>query len=110
MNSFIDFTGSEGCTSTMFGVMPIRVTGAISRNWSYGIFANSDTAIALEAILHWIKACPSGGDFATNAVPSTPATPTRLSTMTCWPHRRVKRSAIRRATMSGEVPGPNGTT
>ena len=44
----------------MFGVMPMRVTGAKSRNWSYGIFANSDTAIALEAMLHWTQRVPVG--------------------------------------------------
>jgi len=48
----IVLTGIDGCTVTMFGVMPMRVTAAISRTWSYGGFENNDMPIALEAMLH----------------------------------------------------------
>ena len=51
----------------------------------------------------------SGGDFAVAASPMVPAAPGRLSTSTCWPHMRVRRSVMRRAMMSGDPPAGKGT-
>src|SRR2546421_8625548 len=110
MNSFTERTGIEGCTTRTFGVIPILEMGAKSRWWSYDIFAYSDGAIALDAMLHWNSVYPSGGDLAANVAPTVPPAPGRLSTITCWPHIRLKRSVIRRAMMSGEPPAGNGTT
>src|SRR5688572_33126763 len=53
MKSFTERTGSEGCTTSTLALTPMREIGAKSRSWRYGIFAYSDSAIALEAMLHW---------------------------------------------------------
>jgi hypothetical protein len=52
---------------------------------------------------------PSGADFATMSVPSTPPWPGRLSTTTVWPVISDMRCPTTRAMMSLGPPGGNGT-
>ena len=52
----------------------------------------------------------AGGTLgAAYAAPNVPPAPARLSTTTCWPHMRLKRSVMRRAMMSGDAAAGNGT-
>src|SRR6185436_14423963 len=102
MNSISLREGIDGCTTRTFGVLPMREIGAKSRWWLYGIFAYKDSAIALDAMLHWNNVYPSAGALAAIAAPNVPPAHDRLSTTTCWLHIRLSRSVIRRATMSGE--------
>src|SRR5580704_2355160 len=53
---------------------------------------------------------PSGGDFATAAVPVLPEAPVRFSTTTVTPSRCARPACASRATASTEPPGGNGTT
>src|SRR5688572_16116853 len=53
---------------------------------------------------------PSAGARTTSLAPMLPAAPARFSTTTGWPSGACSRSAIRRAKMSVEPPGANGTT
>src|SRR5262249_22177863 len=53
---------------------------------------------------------PSGSAFATTAAPRLVPAPGLFSTTACWPQMRESRSVVRRATVSVEPPGANGTT
>ncbi len=53
---------------------------------------------------------PSGGAFATNAVPMLPVAPARLSVTTPTFQRSASRGPSKRARMSAVVPGVYGTT
>src|SRR5580704_1698297 len=53
---------------------------------------------------------PSGGAFATTALPVLPDAPVRFSITTVAPRRCAKPACASRATASTEPPGGNGTT
>ena len=53
---------------------------------------------------------PSGADFETYSVPTTPPAPGLFSTMTGLPQASPRRWAMLRAALSVEPPGANGTT
>ena len=108
MNSFTERAGIDGCTTRTLGVVPMREIGAKSRWWSYGIFAYSDSAIALDAMLHWNSVYPSAGDLAANAAPTVPPAPDRLSTSTCWPHILLNRSVMQARDDVGRASGGKG--
>src|ERR1044071_616098 len=56
-----------------------------------------------------IQVCPSGGDLAATAAPTTLAPPGLLSTITCQPVWSVSLAWMMRATGSVEPPGGKGT-
>src|SRR5580765_4854054 len=87
----------------------MRLTGSRSLAVSDGKFGRSDGLTA------WVsktmsQVFPSGGDFATRALPVDPEAPGRFSTTTLTPSRVCKPAAASRPTASTEAPGGNGTT
>ena len=54
--------------------------------------------------------CPSGGAFDAISAPIVPEAPGRFSTKNGWSQRPCSFGPSSRATMSGPVPGVNGTT
>ncbi len=52
---------------------------------------------------------PSAGARAICTLPTDPPAPGRFSTVTDWPHASVNFCPLRRARMSVEPPGVNGT-
>jgi len=78
--------------------------GAKSPTGSQGTHLNRD--------MFWVKGevvsssvLPSAGARATTCVPKLPLAPGLFSTTTGWPHRTWISSPMRRARMSGPVPG-----
>ena len=53
---------------------------------------------------------PSGGAFATRAVPVMPPPPPTFSMITCWPSASERPTARTRPAVSDELPAANGTT
>src|SRR3981189_1857425 len=83
MNSLTDLAGEEFGTHIMLGWVISIVTGAKS---------------------------PSGCEWADMSAAMLPPAPGLFSTTTDWPQTSCRRLPIRRAVISVEPPGVNGTT
>ena len=82
--------------------------GAMSRIKSKGSLSYSVALIAFGAPTI-SSVYPSGGARTTSSVPTLLPAPGRFSTTNCWPSRSESHWPTKRATMSVDPPGANGT-
>src|SRR2546430_16829231 len=84
ISSFTEFTPSEGCTTSTYGPVAMRITGAKSASVSYGIVLYTCGAITKgEAVRGGVG--PSGVALGTQAGPLLPPAPGPVSTEDCCP-------------------------
>src|SRR6478752_400567 len=103
MNPATDFTGTDGCTTSMSGAAATNVTGSRSFTGSYGSLYRLGLTVKVRGTIS--MTWPSGALFATISVATVPAAPGRFSTTTGWPKLSESFWAMRRPTMSVEPPG-----
>src|SRR5439155_13591811 len=103
MKSATDFTGTDGCTTSISGAEATSVTGARSFTGSYGSLYRLGFEVKVSGTIS--TTWPSGALFATISVATMPEAPGRFSTTTGWPKLSDSFWAMSRPTMSVEPPG-----
>src|SRR5438445_6573828 len=103
MNSATDFTGTDGCTTSISGAEATSVTGRRSFTGSYGSLYRLGLTVKVRGTIS--MTWPSGGALATISLATMPEAPGRFSTTTGWPKLSASFWAMSRPTMSVEPPG-----
>ena len=108
ISSLTELTGSEGCTTSTFGITATCVIGAKSVSGLYGRFLYR-LALIVRPFAAISMVYPSPSAFAVASAAMLPLAPARLSTTTGCCSASVSFCATTRAMMSVEPPAANPT-